>query len=448
MAVGGVEQTVTVPGGAPPVNTATSELSFLVGEQAIESLPLNGRNYTDLALLQPGVLAYPSRDGGSVVAHGLGMSVNGQDYRSNVYLLDGTLQNDFTNGPAGSAAGTALGMESIREFRVEIERLQRRVRPQLRRTDQRADQVGHQHAARQRLRVPPQRRARRRATTSTSPGKPDFTRNQFGGVARRTAASSDRLFYFVGYEGAARAPRQDDHQLRARRRRPRAASCPTARSTINAVVQPVPRRDSRAPTGRRSAAASRTHTLRRSTRRSTRTSSRAASTTRPARRTSSSRRYTLRRRRAAAADRLPAVPALVHLDEPVRHGGIPQRPLGPHAADGALRLQPHAHRPERRGQPRVAAAAVRGRPRPRRRHRHRRHAALRSAELGEPAARAERLQRPVRRHAHARPAPAEGRRARRALSRLHDQPDVQPRDLHVRERARVPREPRRCGSSA
>src|SRR5712692_1858713 len=120
MAVGGVEQELTVSGGnAPEVNTATPELSFLVGEKAIETLPLNGRNYTDLALLQPGVLAYPSRDGGSVVAHGLGMSINGQDYRSNVYLLDGTLQNDFTNGPAGSAAGTALGMESIREFRVE-----------------------------------------------------------------------------------------------------------------------------------------------------------------------------------------------------------------------------------------------------------------------------------------------------------------------------------------
>ena len=90
-----------------------------MGSEAIEQLPLNGRNYTDLALLQPGVLAYPHRDGGSVVAHGLGMSVNGQDPRSNVYLLDGTLQNDFTNGPAGSAAGTALGTETIREFRVE-----------------------------------------------------------------------------------------------------------------------------------------------------------------------------------------------------------------------------------------------------------------------------------------------------------------------------------------
>ncbi|MCA1616962.1 MAG: carboxypeptidase regulatory-like domain-containing protein, partial [Acidobacteria bacterium] len=111
---GDVEVTDTVL-----VNTQTPELSYLVSEQAIRELPLNGRNYTDLALLQPGVIAYPHREGGSIVAHGLGASVNGQDPRSNVYLIDGTPQNDFTNGPAGSAAGTVLGIESIREFRVE-----------------------------------------------------------------------------------------------------------------------------------------------------------------------------------------------------------------------------------------------------------------------------------------------------------------------------------------
>ncbi|MBA3297569.1 MAG: carboxypeptidase regulatory-like domain-containing protein, partial [Acidobacteria bacterium] len=59
---------------APLVNTASSELSYLVTSQQIEQIPLNGRNYTDLALLQPGVNAFPHRDGGSVVAHGLGMS--------------------------------------------------------------------------------------------------------------------------------------------------------------------------------------------------------------------------------------------------------------------------------------------------------------------------------------------------------------------------------------
>src|SRR5207249_10302351 len=117
--VGSLDQEVTITSDAPPINTSTAELSYLVGSRTIQDLPLNGRNHTDLALLQPGVVAFPQRDGGSVVAHGLGTSVNGQDPRSNVYLLDGTPLNDFTNGPAGSAAGTSLGMETIREFRVE-----------------------------------------------------------------------------------------------------------------------------------------------------------------------------------------------------------------------------------------------------------------------------------------------------------------------------------------
>src|SRR5918993_369684 len=39
----------------PTINTATSELSYLVTSEQIEQIPLNGRNYTDLALLQPGV---------------------------------------------------------------------------------------------------------------------------------------------------------------------------------------------------------------------------------------------------------------------------------------------------------------------------------------------------------------------------------------------------------
>ncbi len=117
--VGGFDQEVTVTAEASNVRTGSAELSYLVGERAIQDLPLNGRNYTDLAYLQPGVIAYTHRDTGSVVAHGVGMSVNGQDPRSNTYLLDGTLLNDFTNGPAGSAAGTTLGTETIREFRVE-----------------------------------------------------------------------------------------------------------------------------------------------------------------------------------------------------------------------------------------------------------------------------------------------------------------------------------------
>jgi len=195
--VGGGDQEVTVIGQAALVNTQSPELSYLVSEGAIRDLPLNGRNYTDLALLQPGVISYPHRDGGSVVAHGLGISINGQDPRSNVYLLDGTPQNDFTNGPAGSAAGTALGMETIREFRVE--------------SNAYSAEFGRNSGG--------QINVITKAGTNDLHGslflfhrndnldardffdgaKPEFKRNQFGGTVGGPV-QKDRSFYFLGYE--------------------------------------------------------------------------------------------------------------------------------------------------------------------------------------------------------------------------------------------------------
>ncbi len=187
-----------VVGTTPLVNTASSELSYLVGAETIERLPLNGRNYTDLALLQPGVLAFPHRDGGSVVAHGLAMSVNGQDPRSNVYLLDGTLQNDFTNGPAGSAAGTALGMESVREFRVEVNAY----------TAEFGRNSGGQinvltKSGTNRFNGSMYEYHRNEALDARNYfdtlDKPEFQRNQFGG-SLGGPIQQNRTFFFVGYE--------------------------------------------------------------------------------------------------------------------------------------------------------------------------------------------------------------------------------------------------------
>jgi hypothetical protein len=197
--LGGLVEAITVTGVAPPVNTRTGELSYLVDSSTIEQLPLNGRNYTDLAFLQPGVTPYPFRDGGSVVAHGLGMSVNGQDPRANVYLLDGTLLNDMTNGPAGSAAGTALGTETVQEFRVE--------------TNAYGAEFGRMSGGQINVITKSGSNTRRGSASEfhrndaldaknyfDTAGKPPFTRNQFGATAGG-AMRPDRLFYFAGYEG-------------------------------------------------------------------------------------------------------------------------------------------------------------------------------------------------------------------------------------------------------
>jgi hypothetical protein len=198
LALGGVTEEITVSGDASLVNTTTSELSYLVGSDAIEQLPLNGRNYTDLALMQPGVLAFPHREGGSVVAHGLGMSVNGQDPRSNVYLLDGTLQNDFTNGPAGSAAGTSLGTETVREFRVE--------------SNAYSAEFGRNSGGQ--INVLTKSGTNRFAGSAyefhrndaldarnyfDTDAKPEFHRNQFG-VTIGGPLQQNRAFFFLGYE--------------------------------------------------------------------------------------------------------------------------------------------------------------------------------------------------------------------------------------------------------
>ena len=199
MEVGALAETVNVTAGASPVNTRTGELSYLVDERSIAQLPLNGRNYTELAFLQPGVTAYPHRDGGSVVAHGLGMSVNGQDPRANVYLLDGTLLNDMTNGPAGSAAGTALGTETVQEFRVE--------------TNAYGAEFGRMSGGQinvitksggNSLTGSAYEFHRNDALDAKNyfdtDGKPPFTRNQFG-VTAGGPLRRDRLFFFGGFEG-------------------------------------------------------------------------------------------------------------------------------------------------------------------------------------------------------------------------------------------------------
>ncbi|MCZ6751644.1 MAG: carboxypeptidase-like regulatory domain-containing protein, partial [Acidobacteria bacterium] len=57
MQVGAITQQVTVTGEAPLVNTTTSGVSGVVEERRITELPLNGRDFSSLALVQPGVFS-------------------------------------------------------------------------------------------------------------------------------------------------------------------------------------------------------------------------------------------------------------------------------------------------------------------------------------------------------------------------------------------------------
>lgn len=83
--VGAVEQTVAVTAEAPLVNTTSGSLGGLVDEQRVADLPLNGRNYIDLTLLQTGVQQQSNRTyTGSMT--GTWLSSNGAPIRSNNYI--------------------------------------------------------------------------------------------------------------------------------------------------------------------------------------------------------------------------------------------------------------------------------------------------------------------------------------------------------------------------
>ena len=116
--VGTTAQTVVITGEAPVVDTTSSTLGGVVNEQKLQDLPLNGRNYLDLASLQPGVASVGQTEG---QVRGLGGDIfvfNGATMRSNNYMLDGAILQNAYGMNSQSVAKTSLGVDGIKEFKV------------------------------------------------------------------------------------------------------------------------------------------------------------------------------------------------------------------------------------------------------------------------------------------------------------------------------------------
>ncbi len=107
LTVGEFSETMTVTGETPLIETSNATLGVVVDEVQIVQLPLNGRNFTQLGTLIPGVVEPPARLGGArgdadAAIHGFGaatagFSVNGVRNQSNNFLLDGAANNDTFN---------------------------------------------------------------------------------------------------------------------------------------------------------------------------------------------------------------------------------------------------------------------------------------------------------------------------------------------------------------
>jgi hypothetical protein len=114
--VGSADQVVVVTEEAPMINTQDATLGGTVNETKMTELPLNGRNYIDLALYQPGVNQDKNQRN---QVGGTSFSVNGAPPRSNNFTLDGAiLQTMLGRSPVAGESGDALGLDGIREFKI------------------------------------------------------------------------------------------------------------------------------------------------------------------------------------------------------------------------------------------------------------------------------------------------------------------------------------------
>ena len=122
--VGTSKTIVVVTSEAPAIQLNSSDISAVVNATTVRELPLNGRSWTDLATLQPGVNAIqtqPSFAAGTDRGNrgfGQQLTISGARPQQNNYRLDGVSLNDYANGAPGSVLGGNLGVDAIQEFSV------------------------------------------------------------------------------------------------------------------------------------------------------------------------------------------------------------------------------------------------------------------------------------------------------------------------------------------
>ena len=203
--LGAVEQTVAVTAEAPLVNTTSGSLGGLVNEEKVADLPLNGRNYVDLGLMQLGVSQDNINRGGNTSGPanvGTWFSSNGAPPRSNNYMLDGAILQNYSNTTSAGSSGSTLGVEGVREFRLVTNSFGAeyglRMGSQMTIVSKSGTNQFHGSAFEYlRNSALDARNFFDRITPTTPRRLPSFTRNQFGGAVGGPIKKDKTFFYGV-----------------------------------------------------------------------------------------------------------------------------------------------------------------------------------------------------------------------------------------------------------
>lgn len=200
LALGQMSQQVAVAEQAAQLDTATSTVSGLINQAQMRDLPLNGRNFEQLIVLTPGVVPVTNAAASAYIGRSQVYSFAGARPVGQEEQIDGQDIQDFWDRGSGAAVlGTSLGVDSIAEFRTY--------------TSTASAQFGGANGG-----VNAVTRAgtnglhgsayefARNAVFDANPyfvpstGKPDFSRNQFGGTAGGPIRKN-KSFFFVNFEG-------------------------------------------------------------------------------------------------------------------------------------------------------------------------------------------------------------------------------------------------------
>ncbi|HVQ16531.1 MAG TPA: carboxypeptidase regulatory-like domain-containing protein, partial [Vicinamibacterales bacterium] len=118
LAVAGLDTSITVTGETTILEAARSQIAGTVPQSEVQSLPMNGRNFLDLALLIPGVS--PTNIGSTQLfaetsaVPGQGISIASQRNLSNNFIVDGLSAND----DAAGLSGIPFGIDAVEQLQV------------------------------------------------------------------------------------------------------------------------------------------------------------------------------------------------------------------------------------------------------------------------------------------------------------------------------------------
>lgn len=119
LTVGSASEKLEVQAEPVAVDTVATQIGAVIGDKAVQTLPLNGRSYTDLLALQPGVVPVSSCLGCSGTSFNPGtqegnISINGQREDTNEFMVNGGIVNEARN----NGTATIPNLDSIAEFRI------------------------------------------------------------------------------------------------------------------------------------------------------------------------------------------------------------------------------------------------------------------------------------------------------------------------------------------